>query len=57
MDAAMIALVSLLVGGIALGLYMDWFGLWVSKEQLAREIARPKATAQPPRTADRDEAR
>jgi hypothetical protein len=57
MDAAMIALVSLLVGGIALGLYMDWFGLWVSKEQLANEIARVKATSQPPGTADRDEAR
>lgn len=40
MDTAMFVLVSLLVGGLALAFYMDWLGLWVSKEEMKVEIAR-----------------
>ncbi len=42
MDTTLIVLVSLLVGGFALAFYMDWLGLWVSKEEMKEEIARAK---------------
>src|SRR5262249_15635422 len=38
MDTALITLVSLLVAGVALGFYMDWFGLWVSKGGMREQI-------------------
>jgi hypothetical protein len=43
MDTPLVVLVLLLVGAFALGFYMDWFGLWVSKDQLKKEIARVQA--------------
>lgn len=42
MDIVLIALVALLVGGFLLGFYMDWFGLWMSKEELSEQIDRAK---------------
>jgi hypothetical protein len=42
MDTLLLVLVSVLVGGFALGFYMDWFGLWVSEEDLRGEIDRAK---------------
>ncbi len=37
MDIALVVMISLIVGGIALGMYMDWFSLWVSKDELENE--------------------
>ena len=37
-----ILLVAMLVGGAALALYMDWLGLWVSKEEMRQQIARAR---------------
>jgi hypothetical protein len=42
MDTALLVLVSLLVGGVALAFYMDWLGLWVSKEAMREQIDRAK---------------
>jgi hypothetical protein len=42
MDTALLVLVSLLVGGVALAFYMDWLGLWVSKEEMREQIDRGK---------------
>ena len=42
MDTTLIVLVSLLVGGFALAFYMDWLGLWVSKDELRDEVMRAK---------------
>jgi hypothetical protein len=42
MDTALLVLVSLLVGGVALAFYMDWLGLWVSKEEMREQIDRAK---------------
>ena len=42
MDTALIVLVSLLVGGVAVAFYMDWLGLWVSKEEMKEEVATAK---------------
>jgi hypothetical protein len=39
-------LVALLVGGAALAFYMDRLGLWVSKEDMRRQIARAKERMQ-----------
>jgi hypothetical protein len=36
------SLVSLLVAGAVLAFYMDWLGLWVSKEEMKEEIDRAK---------------
>jgi hypothetical protein len=38
MNPALVALVSVLVGGVALAFYMDWLGLWVSKEEMKGQI-------------------
>ena len=38
MDTGLVVLISVLVGAIALGFYMNWFGLWVSKEEMNDEI-------------------
>jgi hypothetical protein len=35
-------MVSLLVAGVVLASYMDWPGLWVSKEEMQEEIGRAK---------------
>jgi hypothetical protein len=48
MDTALFVLITLFVGAIAIAFYMDWSGLWVSKEELANEIARSKETTQGP---------
>lgn len=42
MHTALIVLISVLVGGIAIGFYMDWFDLWVSKEDMKRQVAAAK---------------
>ncbi len=42
MATPLVVLVSLLVAGVALAFYMDWLGLWVSKEQMKEEIDRAK---------------
>jgi hypothetical protein len=42
MDLALVMLISLLVGALALAFYMDWLGLWVSKEEMKDQIARAK---------------
>ena len=47
MDTVLVVEVSLLVGGFALAFYMDWLGLWVSKEEMKAEIARAKERARP----------
>lgn len=46
MDTVLFVMVSLLVAGFALGFYMDWFGLWVSKEEMTKEIVRVKQRTQ-----------
>jgi hypothetical protein len=46
MDTALIVLVSLLVGGVVLAFYMDWLGLWVSKEEMREQIDRAKERRQ-----------
>jgi hypothetical protein len=38
MATPLVVLVSLLVAGVVLAFYMDWLGLWVSKEQMKEEI-------------------
>lgn len=40
MDMLLVVMILLIVAGIALGMYMDWFGLWVSDDELKRKIAR-----------------
>src|SRR5207248_6584461 len=40
MAPALVVVVSLLVGGLALAFYRDWLGLWVSKEEMKVEVAR-----------------
>jgi hypothetical protein len=42
MNAPLFVLVFVLATALALGFYMDWFGLWVSKEEMRKEIARSK---------------
>ena len=42
MATPLIVLVSLLVAGVVLAFYMDWLGLWVSKEQMKEEIDQAK---------------
>jgi hypothetical protein len=46
MDTALVVLVALLVGALALAFYMDWLGLWVSKEELREQVARAKERSQ-----------
>jgi hypothetical protein len=46
MDTVLLVLVSLLLGGFAVAFYMDWLGLWVSKEEMNEQIARAKARMQ-----------
>jgi len=46
MDTALVVLVLLLVGGFVLAFYMDWLGLWVSKEEMKEQIARAKERTQ-----------
>ena len=48
MDTALVVLIGLFVGAIAVAFYMDWLGLWVSKEELAKEIARSKESSHRP---------
>jgi hypothetical protein len=48
MDIALFVLIGLLVVAIAIAFYMDWLGLWVSKEEFAKEIARWKEAAPRP---------
>ena len=36
------SMVALLVAGVVLAFYMDWLGLWVSKEEMKEEIDRAK---------------
>jgi hypothetical protein len=43
MDTALVVFISLIVGVIAIAFYMDWLGLWVSKEDMKKEIERSKA--------------
>lgn len=38
MNITLIVLIALLLGIWGLAFYMDWLGLWVSKEQLHREV-------------------
>jgi hypothetical protein len=45
MDTALLILVSL-VGAVALALYMDWLGLWVSKKEMKEQIDGAKETRQ-----------
>lgn len=42
MDTILLVLVCLLVSGFALGFYMDWFGLWVTKEEMQAQIDKSK---------------
>jgi hypothetical protein len=37
-------MVCLLVAAFLLGFYMDWFGLWASKNDMRAQIARSKET-------------
>src|SRR4051812_22075061 len=46
MDTGLIVLVSILAGVVALGYYMDWFGLWVSQEELKAEVEASKLRTQ-----------
>jgi uncharacterized protein YneF (UPF0154 family) len=47
MDTALVAVISLLVAGFALGFYMDWFGLWVSEKEMREQIARSASSCAP----------
>jgi len=47
MDTTLFVMVSLLVGGIALGFYMDWLGLWASDEDMRAQIARSAVSSAP----------
>src|SRR5579885_855927 len=42
MDTTLVVPVAVLVGAVALAFYMDWLGLWVSKEEMREEIARAR---------------
>lgn len=46
MDTALTVLVSLLIGAAALAFYMDWLGLWVSKEEMREQIDSSKERMQ-----------
>jgi hypothetical protein len=46
MDIILLVLVSLLVGSVGLAFYMDWLGLWVSKEEMREQIERSKERMQ-----------
>ncbi len=46
MDTTLLVLVPLLVGVIALAFYMDWLGLWVSKEEMREQNDRAKERMQ-----------
>jgi hypothetical protein len=46
METTLLVLVSLLVGAVALAFYMDWLGLWVSKEEMREQIDRAKERMQ-----------
>lgn len=46
MDTALFVMISVLVAGFALAFYMDWLGLWVSKEELREQIDRSKQRIQ-----------
>lgn len=48
MDTALIVLVSVLVGAVAVAFYMDWLGLWVSKEEMREQIDSSKERLQGP---------
>lgn len=56
MDPVLIVLVVLLIAGFALGYYMDWFGLWVSKEEKREQIDRAKERIQALAKQSRDKA-
>lgn len=40
MNAPLIVMISVLVCLLAVGFYRDWFGLWVSKEEMKAQIDR-----------------
>jgi hypothetical protein len=46
MTTGVFVMVSILVGAFALGYYMDWFGLWVSKKETQEQIDLSKARMQ-----------
>jgi hypothetical protein len=46
MNVALAVMIALLVGAFAVAFYMDWLGLWVSKEELQKQIARSKERTQ-----------
>lgn len=46
MGAALIIVVTLVVGALALGFYLDWFGLWVSEEEMTQLRAAANARMQ-----------
>ncbi len=56
MDTELFMLVSLLVAGIVIAFYMDWLGLWVSKEEMRDEIERVQGRMRGPESQIADEA-
>lgn len=38
MTPGLFVMVSILIGVFALGYYLDWFGLWLSKKEMQEEI-------------------
>jgi hypothetical protein len=46
MDPLLVVMVSVLVGAFALGIYKDWFSLWVSKDDMNEQIALAKERMQ-----------
>jgi hypothetical protein len=46
MTTGLFVMVSILVGAFALGYYMDWFGLWVSKKEMQEQIDLSQARMQ-----------
>jgi len=37
-DISLVMLNLFFVGAIAFGMYLEWFGLWVSKEDMQKQI-------------------
>lgn len=45
METTLFGVMIALIGGcVAVAFYMDWLGLWVSKEEMKEEIERPERT-------------
>ena len=38
MQTDLVIVIAVLIGVFALGMYMDWFGLWMSKADLQKQI-------------------